>query len=227
MTNKKSINVLIIDDHPIIIEAVINTLQYMQDQTDTFSFNTESATDCETAHQKIQSYSIAKPLDLVILDLSLPPAPLLNLQSGDDLGLCIRRQFPNTKILVITSYTNSHRIRQTINAYNPLGFLNKQDVGFSNYIIAINKVLSGETHYSKTIIIAIKQKSLNNIQLDTYDIIILEELANGSKMKDLLGLVHLSKSAIDKRKRLLKRKFNIESNSDRDLVLAARTKGFI
>ncbi|EPR73029.1 two-component system response regulator [Winogradskyella psychrotolerans RS-3] len=225
--NKKSVNVLIIDDHPIIIEAVINTLQYMQDQSDKLCFKTESARDCETAHQKIQSYSIAKPLDLIILDLSLPPAPQLNLHSGDDLGVCIRGQFPNTKILVITSYTNSHRIRQTINAYNPLGFLNKQDVGFTNYMIAINKVLLGETHYSKTIINAIKQKSLNNIQLDTYDFIILKELANGSNMRDLLKLVHLSKSAIDKRKRLLKRKFNIDSNSDRDLVLAAKAKGFI
>jgi len=225
--NKKSINVLIIDDHPIIIEAVINTLQYMQDQSDRFCFKSESASDCETAHQKIQSYSSVKSLDLVILDLSLPPAPHLNLQSGDDLGIFIREQYPSTKILVITSYTNSLRIRQTINAYNPLGFLNKQDVGFTNYISAINKVLLGETHYSKTIINAIKQKSLNNIQLDTYDSIILKELANGSNMRDLLKLVHLSKSAIDKRKRLLKQKFSIESNSDRDLVLAAKSKGFI
>jgi lipopolysaccharide export system protein LptC len=63
----KAYNVLIIDDHPTIIEGFQNTLKYMQEQSETLSFNTEGATDCETAYQKIQSYSDTKPLDLVIL----------------------------------------------------------------------------------------------------------------------------------------------------------------
>ncbi|MBU2922458.1 hypothetical protein KO504_14005 [Winogradskyella psychrotolerans] len=95
------------------------------------------------------------------------------------------------------------------------------------FVTVINNVLAGKIHYSQTIVKALNQKTVNNIRLDKYDILILKELANGSKMKDLLGLVHLSKSAIDKRKRLLKRKFGIEGNSDRDLVLAAKVKGFI
>ncbi|WP_282031302.1 response regulator [Winogradskyella eximia] len=223
----KCYNVLIIDDHPSIIEAFENSLNFIANQSDTVNFNTESAIDCKTAYHILQDYTQSQNLDLVILDISLPADQNLKIQSGEDLGVIIRQLLPNTKILVCTSFTHSLRIRHILNAFNPLGFINKQDIGFMGFVSAINDVLSGKLHYSQTIISTIKQKALNNIKLDANDILILKELANGSSMRDLLKLVYLSKSAIDKRKRLLKRKFQIESNSDRDLVLAAKAKGFI
>jgi hypothetical protein len=63
--------------------------------------------------------------------------------------------------------------------------------------------------------------------LDDLDIQLLVELANGAKMKELEQLLPLTKSGIDKRRRLLKEKLNLQSNSDRDLVLKAKEKGFI
>jgi hypothetical protein len=66
-----------------------------------------------------------------------------------------------------------------------------------------------------------------NIVLDDLDIQLLVELSNGAKMKELEQLLPLTKSGIDKRRRLLKEKLNLQSNSDRDLVLKAKEKGFI
>ena len=225
--NKKIANVLIIDDHIAIIEGFERAIGYIAERSETLSFKIDFAKDCKTAYHKIQQYAVTQNLDLVILDLGLPAAPKLNLQSGDDIGVLLRKLTPNTKILVCTCFTNSFRLIQAIDNYNPMGLLNKQDVGLSGFVSAIEDVLAGNVHYSKTIINALKQKSLNNIKLDAYDLLILKELANGANMRDLLKLVHLSQSTIDKRKRLLKRKFNIDSNSDRDLVLVAREKGLI
>ena len=56
---------------------------------------------------------------------------------------------------------------------------------------------------------------------------ILYEISNGAKMKELQNLIALTKSAIDKRRRNLKVKFNVADGSDRDLILAAKEKGFI
>jgi DNA-binding NarL/FixJ family response regulator len=223
----KTLSVLIIDDHPVIIEAFTSAFNYVSGEDKALGFLLDSATDCKTAFHKLESYITSKTLDLVILDLSLPAAPELNLFSGDDLGQIIRKDFPNTLILVITTFTDSIRIRQVVKNIDPKGFLNKQDVTFNDIVAAIKSVLSGDMYYSKTIVKAIKQKSLQGIQLDAYDILILKELANGSKMSDLINLLPLSKSAIDKRKRLLKLKLNTGTNSDRDLVLVARSKGFI
>lgn len=143
------------------------------------------------------------------------------------MGILIRKLLPDTKIIVCTFFEDSYKIRTIVNAFEPLGFVNKSDMDFANYVSAINDVLDGKRHYSKTIVNVIMQKISNNIVLDDYDILILKELSNGAKMRDLLKLVHLSKSTIDKRIRILKKKFNIQSNSDRDLVLVAREKGII
>jgi DNA-binding NarL/FixJ family response regulator len=227
MMNKKTVNVLIIDDHPITIEGFERSLDYLAEQSQTLSFKTDRAEDCNTAYHKIKQYSLTQNLDLVILDLSLPAAPNFNLQSGDDLGVMLRRLLPNAKIIVCTSFVDSYRLNRTIKAFSPSGFLNKQDFSLLDFVSAVNKVLANERYYSKTVLNMLTQKSLSTIKLDDHDVLILRELSNGSNMRDLIGLVHLSKSAIDKRKRILKRKFEIQTNSDRDLVLAAREKGFI
>jgi DNA-binding NarL/FixJ family response regulator len=223
----KCYKVLIIDDHPAIVDAFKNALNFISTESDRISFNVESAEDCVMAYNKIKELVLIQKLDLVILDIKLPPAPNFKIHSGQDLGVMIRELLPDTKILVCTSYSDNHRLYEILKAFNPNGFVNKQDLNILGFVTAIEDVLNGKTFYSQTIINMLKQKSLSNMTIDDFDILILKELANGSKMKDLVKLIHLSKSAIDKRKRLLKRKFNVDSNSDRSLVLAARLKGFI
>jgi DNA-binding NarL/FixJ family response regulator len=227
MMNKTHTNVLIIDDHPITIEGLERTLDYIAEQSETISFKTNSAQDCKTAYHKLQDYSKSQNLDLVILDISLPEDQNLKLKSGEDLGVLIRRLLPNTRILVCTSFTDPFKLRHILNAFVPLGFINKQDIVFLDYVIAIKKVLAGKKYYSQTIFNIIMQKSTSNLQLDDYDLLLLREIANGSKMRDLIGLIHLSKSTMDKRIRIMKQKFNIESNGDRDLIMAAKKEGFI
>ena len=63
--------------------------------------------------------------------------------------------------------------------------------------------------------------------LDDIDRRILYELSIGTKTKDLPALVPLSLTGIEKRKRLLKQIFDIDSTDDRELILAAKEKGFI
>jgi DNA-binding NarL/FixJ family response regulator len=223
----KTYNALIIDDHQLIVEGYSNVLNFIEAEINAIYFNLDSANNCTDAYQKIKTYQTAQNLDLVILDLSLPAAPSLNLNSGNDLGQIIRQTLPNTKIIVCTFYADSFRLVETLNAFNPIGFINKQDVTFIDLVQAIKDVLAGKTHYSQTILTAIKQKSLSALGLDASDILILKELSNGSKMRDLIDNVYLSKSAIDKRKRIMRAKLNIDTNSDRDLVLAAKAKGII
>ncbi|MGK0446835.1 MAG: DNA-binding NarL/FixJ family response regulator [Polaribacter sp.] len=162
-----------------------------------------------------------------MLDISLPAAPDLKINSGEDLGLILRQQLPNTKILVCTFYDDTYRLSQIQKLINPEGFICKNDLGFMGFVKAFESLLSNNNMYSQTVINALRDKSQVKIVLDDLDKLILIELANGSKMKDLLQIIPLSKSAIDKRIRLLKQKFNIISNSNRDLVLVARAKGFI
>ncbi|MFI0431386.1 hypothetical protein [Mariniflexile sp. HMF6888] len=46
-------------------------------------------------------------------------------------------------------------------------------------------------------------------------------------MKELVELIPLTKSGIEKRRRILRDVFNIKTDSDRELILAAKEKDFI
>ena len=87
--NKKTSNVLIIDDHPSIIEAFESALNFISSQSNAISFKTDSSKDCETAYHTLSEYSQSQNLDLVILDISLPEDKNLKIQSGEDLGVII------------------------------------------------------------------------------------------------------------------------------------------
>lgn len=67
----------------------------------------------------------------------------------------------------------------------------------------------------------------NTYALDDNDLLLLYEMSNGAKLKDLLKIIPLSKSGIEKKKALLKEKFNITNNSDRDLIIITKQKGYI
>lgn len=223
---KKTYKVLIIDDHPAIVDGFKNALEFITKQDALQHFHIETAFNCETAYRRITETANSK-LDLVILDISLPPYQKHKIESGEDLGVLVKRQYPKTKILVCTFYQNKLRLQQIENRLKPEGFICKSDMDVSGFVTAIKNVLKYGIYYSRTITKTLKEKSSYDFKLDKLDVLILKELANASKMKELLELIPLSKSAILKRIKQMKMKFETNDISNRDLVLLAKTKGLI
>lgn len=165
--------------------------------------------------------------DLIVLDISLPSSNDLKLNSGLDLGVLIKKHNSKATIIVCTFHNEFYLLTQIMDTINPRGFIHKQDVDFLGIVSAIRTVLQGRSHYSTTIIDQLKYKFSQFKSLDKFDVLILQELANGSKMRDLLRVIPLSKSGIEKRKRILKERFQVVNNSDRDLVIRAKKEGYI
>lgn len=82
-------------------------------------------------------------------------------------------------------------------------------------------------YYSKTVIKLLRDQVVNDFILDHYDRKILHELSIGTRMKDLPSVLPLSNAGIEKRKRNLKRMFNVKKLDDRQLLITAKEKGFI
>jgi DNA-binding NarL/FixJ family response regulator len=224
---KKAYNVLIIDDHQIIIDTYKNALNVVKENLDAVEFNIHEAKDCDSAYEKILNITKRQTLDLIFLDIQLPPSSDKRFISGETLGSNIREQYPKTKIIVCTSINNNLIQSNIIKTINPQGFLIKSDISFNDLVLCTKKILSNQIHYSQTILELLRKKVSSPIVLDGFDIKILAEMANGARMKELVMLIPLSKSGIEKRKKLLKTFFNIKSDSDRELVLCAKEKGFI
>jgi len=222
---KENYSVLIIDDHPMIAEGYTNVLEDFSLNNTNYKLKIDSAYGIDSAINKIKDLNIKDAFDLILLDISMPASIEHSMSSGEDLGVYIKERFPNTKIIVLTLLNDNLRLLNIFNSLNPEGFIIKSDLTSKTLLVAVNTVINKKKYYSETIKVFLHKKASQKVVLDRIDISILQELANGSKMKELLKLIPLTKSGIERRKRLLKEVFN--AKSDRDLVLFARKKGFI
>jgi two-component system response regulator NreC len=224
---KKYYDVLIIDDHQIIIDIYKKALLFVKNEFSDIEFKIDDARDCASSLLKVKNALETNSIDLVFLDISLPTSSKDRMFSGEDIGVFIRKYFLYAKIIVCTNYNDNLRLNNIIKAINPDGLLIKGDIEFKDIVESIKTVLNNETFYSKTVVNFLRSKMASDIVLCNYDIQILLEISTGAKMKELVELIPLSKAAIEKRKRRLKLVFNIHDDSDKKLVLAAREKGFI
>lgn len=224
----KIYSILIIDDHPLITEAYKTACDYYSKQNESISFFIQTAQDCDSALEFINDFhSKKKNLDIVFLDIKLPPSKDRKILSGEDLGLKINKLLPDTKIIVSTTFNDNYRVHSIFKSIDPDGFLIKNDITPKELLDTIDAILNDPPYYSKTVIKLLRKQVANDFLLDNIDRKILHELSIGTKMKELPNILPLSIAGIEKRKRHLKFIFNVEGTDDRELLLIAKRKGFI
>lgn len=218
---------LIIDDHPLISEAYKSAFKHIQKQDENISFDIYIAHDCDTALDIIKERTKQnRSIDIVFLDMSLPPSMDKKILCGEDLGIEINEVFPKAKIIVSTSFNDNYRVHSIFKSINPDGFLIKNDITPKELVTAIEQVLKDPPYYSNTVVKLLRKQVASDFLLDDLDRRILYEISIGTKLKDIEN-VPISVHGIEKRKRLLKQIFNIKGAEDRELVLIAKEKGFI
>jgi len=224
----KNYTVLIIDDHPLISNAYKSAFNKINKKDVSISFKIDIAHDCDSASEKIHAFSTKNnKLDIVFLDIKLPPSTDGTLLSGEDLGLLINKLLPNTKIIVATTFKDNYRVLSIFKSLNPDGFLIKKDITPKELVTTINTIITDPPYYSKTVTKLLRKEVSNNFLLDAIDRKLLYELSIGTMMKDLPKILLLSLPAIEKRKRRMKQVFDAESPYDKELLLKAKEKGFI
>jgi len=223
----KTHNVLIIDDHPLISDSYKDAFLDVSTKNEHIEFNIDIANNCDIADEKIKTASLGDGLDIVFLDIRLPPSSDKKILSGEDLGIKIRKMIPSTKIIIATTFNDNYRIHSIYESINPDGFLIKNDITDKDVVNAIQAVIIDNPYYSTTVVKLMRKHMSNSFRVDPTDRQILYQLSIGTKMKDLPGIIHLSMAAIEKRKRILKEQFNIEGQEDKVLIAIAKEKGFI
>jgi two-component system, NarL family, response regulator NreC len=220
---KSLLHLLIVDDHPTMIEGYKSILSARYDLND--EINITTAYNCETAHQSITNAT--ENFDIAIVDLILPPYELENLFSGEEVALLIQKMQPNCKIILSTSHTETFVLYNLIKKINPHGFLVKSDYTSEEFLVAMNDIIEGESYYSVTARQSIKEINLEDNYLDSYNRRIVSLLAKGIKTKNLPQYLNISMSAIHKRKAHIKQVFDVEKGTDEDIIREAKNRGFI
>lgn len=223
----KIYKVLLIDDHPIILEVYKSAIKEVNLLIENSEFEVETAHNSDEALEKIISASNSANFDIIFLDMKLPPSEDGKILSGEDLGIKINQLSPTSKIIVSTTFNDNYRVQNILKNVNPEGFLIKNDIDTEELVEAIQKVISKPPYYSKSVLQLIRKQMSSDYLLDKIDRQLLYELSIGTKMKDLPNIIPMSMTGIEKRKRQLKAIFDVQDNEDRELILKAKEKGFI
>ncbi|RCT53883.1 response regulator [Winogradskyella sp. KYW1333] len=221
----KHINILMVDDHPIIIEGYQNVLMTTKEEDQTLLIDT--ANNCDTAQLMINRASKGTPYDVCFFDISLPASEDGKYASGEDLALLAQRVIPEAKIIILTMFNESFRIHNIIKEINPDGFLIKSDLTSMELADAFQQILRFPPYYSSTVSNYIKKTISSEIYVDDINRKILHLLSQGVKTKSLSEYIPLSTSAIEKRKKQLKLLFSASDGKDETLLQEAREKGYL
>ena len=217
-------NILIVDDHPFIIEGYKNAItRYHPEQYD---FYINQAKDCKSAYN-ILTDPATPVFDIAFLDISMPPYAEKNIYSGEDIAKLLLQYMPNCKIILLTMFTELLNIQTIINTINPSGLVIKNDLTFDELLFAFDKVLKNDKYYSESVLKMLNQSEENTIEMDQFDKQILFHLSKGTRLNDITQYIPISLAAIERRKLNLKELLKIEGASDIDLVREAKNKGLL
>jgi DNA-binding NarL/FixJ family response regulator len=217
-------NILIVDDHPFIIQGYKNAITRYNPKE--FEFFIDQANDCKSAYEIITNPE-TPVFDIAFLDISMPTYEEKGLHSGEDLAKLLMEFMPNCKIILLTMYTELLKIKNIIDTINPSGLVIKNDLTFDELLFGFNKVINNEIYYSQSIQKMIDLSESETIDIDLFDKQILFHISKGTKTIDIPQYIPISLEAIEKRKLNLKKLLDVKDESDIELIREARNKGLL
>ncbi len=218
--SKRSANILMVDDHPMILEGYKRVLRSNKN----VSLRITTANDCEQASHAILRSKLNSPFDIVFVDIQIPPSVDGRLTSGEDLAVLVRKELPDAKIIILTMHENAYRLKNLLNMVPHDALLVKSDVTKKMLLEALDNALSNRIFYSKTVQILRDNLALNSKLLDDHNKKILYYLNKGVLTKNLPHHIPLSLSSIEKRKSSIKLLFNV-TGDDEQLLDEAKKGG--
>jgi DNA-binding NarL/FixJ family response regulator len=217
-------NILIVDDHPFIIQGYKNAItRYNPNE---FEFVIEQANDCKSAYTIITNPETIV-FDIAFLDISMPAYEEKGMFSGEDLAKLLNEYMPKCKIILLTMYTELLKIKNIIDTINPNGLVIKNDLTFDELLFGFDKVIKNEIYYSQSIQKMMDLDKAETIEIDLFDKQILFHLSKGTKTKEISQYIPISLEAIEKRKLNLKKLLDLKDESDIELVREAKKRGLL
>ncbi|MCX6921901.1 MAG: response regulator transcription factor [Verrucomicrobia bacterium] len=215
----KRITVLLAEDHQIVREGFRSLLE---DESDI-----EVVGEAATGRQAVQLTRKLRPA-VVVMDIAMP---LLN---GLEAIRQIRRDFPDTKVLVLSAHDDDAYVEQVVEL-GAAGFLLKQ-TSSHNLATGIREVHKGNTFFSPAIArrvqgrgqksarrAAILKKKTNH--LSSREVEVLQLIAEGRPNKQVATELGVSFKTVDKHRQHLMAKLNIHDVAG--LTRYAITEGII
>lgn len=178
------VNIILTDDHHIVREGMKFFLSTTDDinVVEEFSNGPETLAYLEDNHENI---------DLVLLDLVMPE------MNGIEVTRRIKKDYPNVKVLILSSYTSEEYIRPAYQAQAD-GYIIKE-MEAHDLIRAINDCLAGKPVIHKDILKTIdsdKELPHEKNPLSSREMEVLQEIVKGKSNKEIGEALFVSEKTV-------------------------------
>ncbi len=198
--------IFITDDHKIVIDGISSFL--------IGSSEFELVGSAQNYAQLFNSLKQVQP-DILLLDIRLQGL------SGIQIASLVKREYPDIKIIALSSDTDKETIDEAIKA-GCAGYLSK-DIKEIEFFQALNSVLSGENYYSKgvqqTIFKSYTEKTtLDSVNehnvLSTRELEVMRLFANGLSYGEIADKLFISKRTVETHKKNIMEKLDLKTTID-------------
>lgn len=198
--------ILIADDHGIVREGLKSLIDKQASM--------EVIAEAEDGLAAVHLTNKLSP-DIVIMDVSMP-----NL-NGIEAAREILRNKPNTKIIILSMYTDKHIVKESLEA-GALGYILKSNL-LDELLKAIKTVQANERYLSPRITGIVIEDYINNktadkarkqIKLTSRERHILQLIAEGKTIKEIARVINISPKTADANRRRIMNKLNIFNTAE-------------
>ena len=176
--DSKKIRILTVDDHPILRQGISALLE---DESD-MALVAEAA----NGHEAIQQFRIHRP-DVTLMDLQMPE------MNGLDAMIAIRGEFPDARIIVLTTYAGDVQAMRALQAgaraYLLKNSLHKELLDTIRAVHAGRKTISPEVSFQLA-------EHVAEEALSPAEVRVLSLIAEGNSNKEIAASLSVTEDAV-------------------------------
>jgi len=178
MSNQTHIRVLCVDDHPLLREGIAAIINNQSDML--------LVAEASNGREAIQKYREHQP-DVTLMDLRLPD------MSGIDSMIAIRSEFPEARIVMLTTFEGDVEIQRSLEA-GARGYLLKS-MPPKDLAEAIRQVLGGKKRIPPELAAQLAEH-LGDEALTEREIEVLRHIAGGNRNRDIADRLFISEETV-------------------------------
>lgn len=184
------------DDHALMREGIGAMIRSTQDM--------ELIGEAVNGREAIELHRLYQP-DVILLDLRLPD------MTGVDVTFAIRREFPNARIVMLTTFDGDMDIRRALEAGASAYLL--KSMPRMELLEAIRKVHGGQRHVPPEVAAQLAEH-LGQGTLSRREVEVLEKIAEGNRNVDIATILYISEETVKGHVKHIMEKLNAKDRTE-------------